>query len=298
MSLVDFKELPLYSISPCGETPILTRDSQNVYNNTWGYFTFQQDINFEYNPRGHYKTLATFTINGVFTANTSPPGAAPSGVIYPSGYYEAQFNALKEKYNYLADIFSTASASDPPPNLNDFGTAIDNRVVELPEPLRSTGGGTVYGRPVSLEVAETQWPSLIKYTAVLSEVAPPDAYLTIDDSALDDAVLTIKPKKPRIRIQKFPFANSEEIYFGGFDPRNYEVTGILPSSPAIGALATSDIQDLVENLMDGRCNIGKKIGNTITTIFPGLFIDQSSVTISKTPDGQGTQVSISATDET
>jgi hypothetical protein len=314
MSLVDFKQIPLYDIYPSGYPIYPASEPSGVYSETWGYFTFQQSINFEYNPRGHYKSLATFNINGVFTKNTSP---SPSGIAPPSGYYphligvhpsgsyansseyyEDQFNALKNKYNSLWYLLTVAASGNPPSNLEHYGTANDQRVVSLPYPLRGSGGSVVYGRPVSLEIDESRWPEYISYTASLVEVRGPSALGCVEGHCLNDAVITIKPKKARLKIQKFPFANSEEIYFGGYDPRSYQISGTLPSVPPSGALSTSKISDLVEDLMDGRCNIGKKVGNTETILFNNLYIDQSSVSIVKAPDGKGTEVSVSATDET
>jgi hypothetical protein len=299
MSVVDFSSIPTYpvdttlpsdygEVSPSGAVP---NPVSARYDSRWGFFLFEQSIDFTYNPAGTYKSGATFTITGTYTANATPP----SGVRPPNGWTDEQkFNRLKDHYNGLVAVFDSVYNQDPPTDLSQYGTASDPRVIALPDPLRNAASGVVYGRPVSLQVEESRWPEYIKYSAVLSEVSVIGGKATIEGKVLDDARVTITAKKPRLRVQKFPFANSEEVYFGGFDPRVYQISGILPSIPEQANLSSPEIRELIQDLMDGRATIGRQIGATLTPLWSDLFVDQSSVNIQKTPDGKGTAVDVTA----
>jgi hypothetical protein len=295
MALVDFSSIPTYPISttlpsdygdvsPSGSpNPVLSN-----YDATWGFFLFEQSVNFQYNSEGTYKSSATFTITGTFTTHASPPAGSPPFTD------EQRFNALKDKYNDLVASLDAVYAQDPPADLADYGTINDPRVVPLPDPLRNAASGVVYGRPVSIDVEESRWPEYIRYSAVLQEVSSIGGKATVGGLVVDNGVITINAEKPRFKVQRFPFANSEEIYFGGFDPRVYQLSGVLPSVPAASDLSTADIKQLIQDLMDGQVTIGKKVGNVQTDLWTNLYVSQSSVDIQKTPDGKGTSVSVTA----
>lgn len=304
MSVVDFKQIPLYVHDEFyGEYPTLSADKEGggtgvVYNSDWGYFTFSQSIDFKYSADGKYISSATFTINGVFTQN-----ATSGEIVLPSGSYafsdeesEVMFNKLKDKYNNLVDIMNFAAEAEPPVNIQDYWGANDDRVIGLPEPLFNSEGGVVYGRPSDLSIQETLWPHLISYKAVLKEPEIVPGKVTIDEHIIDGGVIVIKAKKPRIRTQNFAFANSSEIYFGGWDERSYTVNGSLPSTPPSGQFASSSIHDIVNDLMDGIVYIGRNVEGTYTEMFPNLYIENSGVNFSNNKDGRGTSVSVSATE--
>lgn len=298
MAVIDFKKIPLYDVQTDGVPVININPSGVAYNPTWGYVKVQQSMSFEYNAAGKYISNATFTIEGVFTINAeSGEIVSPSGV-YSGNVYtdldESSFNLLKAKYNALVSYFETAALSEPPVAFENYGTSLDQRLVELPSPLVDANNNPVYARPLSINVTETVWPSLISYTATLVEADVPTGKVVINGHMIDESTIQIKAKKPRLQFQNFAFANGEDIYFDGWETRSYTVNGVFPEIPPSGALATVEIKDFINDLMDGKVTIGKQIGSQYTDLYTNLFLDSSSVSIKKNPDGRGSDINLTA----
>jgi hypothetical protein len=273
MALVDLSKIPDY-------TPIGSATASGRYHDDWGYFTFSQSVEFRYNPDGMFEPLGTMSITGVFIA--------------PSGTDEEKFNHVKAKYESLLSTLRTASEQSPPSNLYDYGTVNDTRGVALPSPLVSEASGVVYARPVSFDIDETRWPALLRYTATFNEIKAPIGKITVDDIEIEDAVITITAEKPRLSNAGYAFANAEEVFHSGWDKKMYAVAGSIHEVPPSGALSTNTISTFINSIMDGIVTIGEKNGDTITSFYEDLFIDQSSVNIQQKPDGQGISVNISA----
>lgn len=259
-------------------------DYTPTYNTLWGYFAFAQTIQFEYSQVGLYKTVGEFKINGVIVPQSGTTD-------------EDKFNSVKTQYNALADAFRACIGYTAPSDLTLYGTSSDSRCIALPSPLVTAASGTVYAQPMSLSIEETQWPSMLKYTAVLKEATAIEVAIVVDTIPIQNAVVTIELETPRLSTQKYAFANSEELFFNGWNPRSFSINGMItmPSGFAAGStLAVTEVKSMINNLMDGKVTVSKKVGNTVTALFSDLFIEQSSVNIEKTNNAEGFPINISA----
>jgi hypothetical protein len=308
--IVDFSQLPdMEPPSPydTDEPPVITAlaldpsgvvsaeddvaASHDVYDDDWGYFMFSQSLNFEYTNIGRYAQEATFSINGRFTYNNEVGSdliPSPSG----EAHSDVAFNAMKDKYGALRYLLEAAAISGPPTAMADYATASDSRCVRLPDPLADENGDPVYARPTSLSINETIWPSHISYTAELTEVIQPSGVLTVESIDIHDATLTITPKSPRLVPQKFSFANAEELYFSGWNNRNFQVSGYIEDISPSGKISGTGITNFINELSSGVCNIGKRAPSPVT-MWSNLYIDSSNVKIASNPTGAGTSISIS-----
>ena len=315
MALVDFKKIPLYEILYSDtEPPVFIKDIESgegaggsgiLYNELWGYFTFEQQIKFDYkNTNEHYISNGVFVINGVFTVNAEYP-PAPGNLDHNvpphpedpvTGHDEQRFRTLQAKYDALRDVFAEAARGTAPENLSDYATVNDDRCVPLPYPLRDKDNQPVYARPTSFRIEETQWPNLIKYSATLEEPIVPACKVTLDDILIDKGVITITVKRPRLKMQYYSFASSAEAYFSGWNSQEYNVTGYLHEVPPSGHMSTERMTAMINNLMDGRVNIGKQSfdGMQSDVMFPDLFTDSADVSVTPVNKEQGVKISLTA----
>ena len=258
--------------------------STPAYDTTWGYFSFAQSINLEYNQGGLYRAFGEFKLSGVLTPRSGTTD-------------EEKFNSVKTQYNALAALFTACGEHEAPDDLSLAGTSSDSRCVALPSPLLNSASGTVYAQPLSLDIEETQWPLLLRYSATLKEADSIKTEVVIDAVVLKNAVITIEAKAPRLTVQKYAFANSEELFFNGWTPRSYAINGVIPTPSGFAAgstLAVTNVKSMINNLMDGRVTVSLKTGATTVAMLTDYFIEQSSINIEKTGSSEGFPVSLTA----
>lgn len=273
MALIDFTNVTQHGVI----TPSTT---SAAYHSTWGYYTLEQSVEFEYSPAGLYQTKGVFTIHGTFVP---PSGSAD----------EAGFNAVKAKYNSLNSTFRGKLSSSAPADLSDYGTASDGRTVALP--ITDDGGSTIYAIPNSLEIEESQWPFYLRYSASFNEAVAPTKKIKVNSYCVDDGVVTITTETPRLTSLAYSFANAEELYYTGWNPRAFSLSGTIPEIMPSGSLGSTSYRTLANDLMDGMVTI-KTIdsGGSEVSVYSNLYIDQSSISINKSKTSEGISISFSA----
>ena len=286
--LVDFTKIVQHEVS--NSLPVLEVNSVNVYDPLWGYYTAGQELSFSYNDSGYsYNSEGTVNIDGTFTI-----GAEESGDF--SGMTDEQkFGVLKQKYDTLSQTFITAAKSIPPSGLLNYGTADDHRCVALPSQLVDSNSNTVYMRPFSLNIIETQWPIKISYKAVLKEVKQPDCKLLINGGIIDDGTIVIVPRKPRLTVEKFAFSHGGEIFFSGWEPRSFGISGYVSETVADeGSFINSAGVSMFNLLVGGSVDVSLLVGSDVQSLYSGLSVTNSDMEFST--DVKGYKISIGAKD--
>jgi hypothetical protein len=294
--IVDFSKITLGTKEGSG-TPVV----EGAYDPTWGYYVFGQTVRFDYEGSEVYTSRGEFTVRGVFTVNAEfPPEDGEEIVEQDDG---DAFDAIKAKYDNLEGLFKAASLSNPPASPAEYGKAADSRCVALPGKLMGGDGKAIYARPVSLSIGATQWPISIEYSASLEEVDMLGPKLTLNDTVIDGGVLVINARRPMTRMQGMAFANSSDVYFGGWEPRTYNLTGNFPHSSEPGSVGSLEAAGLYNTLETGRISIGawtppageEATGEGVySKMFSDLFLDNSNLPFNLSETGQGTRVLINA----
>ena len=299
MPLVDFDKIEVDS--DIEKIPVIGftsgTNTVNIYDSDWGYVKFGQSVIFKYTNSKTYQTKVVFNINGIFTVGASyaSSNGTPSPPV-PSGTTETQrFDKLKSKYLSLLSKITASVKASPPSSISNYGTSSDSRCIQLPGILLDSSGNKVYAKVSSFNIEETQWPNYIKYTATLEEVIKPTCKILVEGTMVDNPVLTITAKKPRLKFVNFAFANSSDIYFAGWNPRGVALSADIPEVSPSGVLGNDAIKSLLNNLSDGKVTIKKKLKDGSTSnVFEDLYLDNSSLELSSKDDGSGTRVSFSA----
>jgi len=274
MALIDFTKVA--QNSPVTPNPPSTTAA---YDDMWGYYTVEQSIEFDYSTGGLYETRGIFKISGVF--------------VPPSGTDEVKFNAVKEKYNSLNSTMRGKLAHSSPADMDDYGTASDQRTMVMP--INDDSDSSIYAIPISLEIEESQWPHFLRYTATFSEATVADKKIRINNYKIDDGVITITSETPRLSSLTYAFANAEELYYTGWNPRSFSVSGTHADVMPSGELVTETYRELANELMDGRVTIKTETGGeTVSDLYGDLYIDQSSLSISKAKTSEGISISFTA----
>lgn len=274
--MIDFSRIP-ENYSPTSY-PVM-----DAYDSIWGFITVKQDISFDYEESQYsYESPTIVTINGTFTINAeSSARTNPS-----SALDESRFNTIKSKYDYLRDMFINASKQAFPESIADFGTVNDARCIKLPDILRGKNGENIYMRPFTLSISDTQWPNQISYTAVLKEVLQPACKISVSGYIINDAVIDIVARRPRVSLEKYFNANSGELYFSGWEPRKYKLSGDLSGIIPSGSIFHDSALGLANSLMTGRTGIDKILSDgTTVQIIGDLFVDSSDFSAVKSGTG-------------
>ncbi|MCK9279266.1 MAG: hypothetical protein M0P71_01370 [Melioribacteraceae bacterium] len=279
--MIDFSKIP-ENYNPTS-FPVM-----EAYDALWGFIIIKQDISFEYEESQYsYDSPTTVTINGTFTVN-----AELNSIVTPnSAQDESRFNAMKNKYDTLRDLFINASKQLAPSSILEYGTVSDLRCIKLPDIFRDKDNYNIYMRPFSLNISDTQWPTQISYTAVLKEIQKPACKISVSGYIINDAVIDIVARRPRISTEKYFNANSGEIYFAGWEPRKYKVSGDLSGIIPSGCIFHDSALGLANSLMSGMVSIDKIISNgNFVRVISDLFVDSSDFSAVKS--GTGISVNI------
>jgi len=300
MSLVDLTKIPQWQLDFTKEViPLLEAiDTNNnhsgyVYDSLWGYFTFGQSVQFVYERNDNkYSTTERFNIHGIFTIN-----AEEGKIINSTPSNDAiNFDKIKSKYEQLENYFNQTQNKLPPNSLDLYFTNQDERCIMLPEILKDKEGKNVYARPLNLQIEQTTWPSHIIYTAELLGESTELCKLVINDTILDDGVLDITFRKPRIKMVNYTFASNSDIFFHGWENRKINISGTLNISHNEGQFASPELKDFLNQLATGKVDIKKVVkgSNTKYTIYEDLFISQQDLLLTKRRDSTGYRVNIAA----
>lgn len=226
-------------LSKLVETPF---DQNNVnvplmseYDATWGFYTIQQSVTFEYNDtKISAISKASVTLSGIFTIN----GENEEDVSGKDISDEDKFNALFAKYQSLRSLLVSKTMKSAPINFAYFGTAQDERCVVLPSKLKSSSGGRVYMIPTGISTANMISPNELAYTVTLVEAIKYPCKVSLGGRIIHDAVVTVVCRKPRITPRYYAFANGGEFYFTGRDNRKIKVEGLLGAGEDVDSTKT------------------------------------------------------------
>lgn len=266
----------------------------SYYDSLWGFYTMTQSINYTYDDSGNKGfSVATVTINGIFTANAHDGKIIHS---FPNESKEKEYSYnLLSKYKTLRDLFVSKSTKQPPKDLKDYGTSLDPRCICLPSRLKDQDSDSVWMRPISIGLTAERSPVILSYTATLSEVKALPCKISIgsDSEIVEGAKITVSGIKPRINQLLYAFANGGEHVFSGYDNRKVSVTGSIngnyvDSSGNGVILGNIKLDKISEN---GILKIKiKKANNSKVDVFD-MYIDSSSVNFNK--DRGNTNISFS-----
>jgi len=218
----------------------------SVYDPLWGYFTFEQRSQCIFGEGQTYNTQATFSIRGVFTANAEQVQDQSESVMMTT--LIAKLNALEAK-------FLEAAGADAPEDYANWGTATDNRVIVLPEPLRDKDGNRVYALPAGLQVRPAPFVHSIAYEATLLEAIYPAAKLKINDTMLDNGVVTIVPPQPILSVSPLVGAKGAAISCKNYMPREIHLAGTMPYNPRPGNALPENTKSLIISIQDSGMDV-------------------------------------------
>lgn len=191
------------------------------YDSSWGYYTFSQTVQYEYDDIGKSGlSYATITINGFFTKNSEYNGASTTDTD------SEKHQKLLKKYNALRDKLLACVGGTAPKNVGDIGTDKDERCIELPSKLKNNKNEKIYAIPTSFALTESS-PEILRYVVTLIEPKKIPCKLAIGNDIIDNASLTIICKKPRVTYRSFAFADGAEAYVTGIDNRKYTLSGTI-----------------------------------------------------------------------
>lgn len=194
------------------------------YDSSWGYYTFSQTVQYEYDDIGKSGlSYATITINGFFTKNSEYNGQATTDAD------SDKHQKLLKKYNALRGKFLACVGATAPKKVGDIGTNNDKRCVELPSKLKNNKNDKIYAIPTSFALTESS-PEILRYVVTLVEPKKIPCKLAIGNDIIDNASLTIICRKPRITYRSFAFADGAEAYVTGIDNRKYTLSGTINGS--------------------------------------------------------------------
>ena len=221
----------------------------HLYDPLWGYFFFGQSVGFLFKEDQTSQDLATFTIQGVFTADAEGVGNAND---------DTAFSALVSKYAALEALFANAAKASAPDQYADYGTARDPRYLPLPKPLVDKDGSTIYAKPLSLRIDRTQFPNEIKYEAILEEAKFPKAKLVVNGFIVDGGEVDIEFTGPVLAVHEI-VGTSGTV----FQVKNYSATevSIRASLPLVepGEWVSDDLKALVRGLDGGTVTLSAAV---------------------------------------
>lgn len=254
------------------------------YDSLWGFYTFSQTVQYEYDDAGKTGlSYATITINGFFTANAEYGGQVPQ-----NDTDKSKSDKLFSKYKNLRGTLLAVIGKKQPSKLSDIGTNNDNRCVKLPDKLKDNMNKSIYAIPTAFSTTEIS-PEILKYTVTLVEPKKVPCKLAIKNDIIDGASLTIVCRKPRITYRNFAFANGSEAYITGIDNRRYTLSGTICG--ANGDLGYNDFVGISSNgsSPDNKSNSSSNViaelsTDAVETISDIINSDKVVVKIQKTSD--------------
>ena len=233
--------------------------AKTQYDSLWGYYTFSQTIKFEYDDAGvSGLSNATIVVNGFFTANSEDLGDETDDV---------KRDRLFDKYKTLREKLLSCVNESRPSDINDIGTSNDKRCIELPSKLKDNLSGKIYAIPISFSTTEIS-PEILRYTATFSEPKTVACKLAIGEDIIDDAVVTIVCRRPRIAYRNFVFASGSEAYVSGIDNRKYSVSGSINGATQGGNIDYVHIgSDNIGDSSNSNCvGIKESVVDTVSKI--------------------------------
>ena len=222
-----------------GPTTDTTRPT--LYDPVWGYFLFGQSQGFQIKEDHTYLSAATFTIQGVFTADAEGVDGASD---------DSAFVAIVAKYTALETLFANATKAEAPSSYPQWFTVDDPRVLPLPKPLLDASGAVIYAKPVSLRIERTQFPFEIRYMATLQEAKLPKAKLVINNVVVDGGVVQVSVPAPELAMHTIVGTSGAIFQVKHYKAAEYQITGSLPLIEN-GVMVTDDIKSLVASLDAG-----------------------------------------------
>lgn len=194
------------------------------YDSLWGYYTFSQTVQYEYDDIGKSGlSYATITINGFFTKNSEYNGQSTTDAD------SDKHQKLLKKYNTLRAKLLECVSKTAPKDIGDIGTEDDKRCIELPSKLKNNKNDKIYAIPTSFALTESS-PEILRYVVTLVEPKKIPCKLAIGNDIIDNASLTIICRKPRVTYRSFAFADGAEAYVTGIDNRKYTLSGTINGS--------------------------------------------------------------------
>lgn len=229
-------------------------DRHRIYDETWGYFTFGQQVGWEFDAAQASRSVARFTINGQFTAGAEKQ----LGVIDDVTNEAAAFTALTNRLKSLEDLFDNAATAEPPLLYDNWfvNDTTDSRVIPLPEPLRDRHHNKIYVLPESLQVQQTRFPESISYTAAMVEAKRPPYKCHVAGLPLDGATILLRPPSPILRRSRVVGAAGEVIEVKNYNRTRIEVRGRMPNSTASPFWIGLRSGAMIDQMSNSRITIG------------------------------------------
>ena len=221
----------------------------HLYDPLWGYFLFGQSVGFLFKEDQTSQDLATFTIQGVFTADAEGVGNAND---------DTAFAALVSKYAGLETLFANAAKASAPDQYAEYGTALDPRYLQLPEPLVDKDGSPIYAKPLSLRIDRTQFPNEIKYEAILEEAKFPKAKLVVNGFIVDDGEVDIEFAGPVLAVHEIVGTSGTVFQVKNYSATEASIRGSLPLVEP-GELVSDDLKALVRGLDGGTLTLSAAV---------------------------------------
>jgi len=193
--------------------------------------------------------LATFTIQGVFTANAEGVGNAND---------DTAFSSLVSKYAALEALFANAAKASVPDQYADYGTAQDPRYLPLPKPLIDKDGSTIFAKPLSLRIDRTQFPNEIKYEAILEEAKFPKAKLVVNGFIVDDGEVNIEFAGPVLAVHEIVGTSGTVFQVKNYSATEVSIRGSLPLVEP-GEWVSDDLKALVRGLNGGTVTLSAAV---------------------------------------
>lgn len=234
------------------------------YDSLWGFYTFSQTISYEYDEIGMSGlSSAIITINGYFTANAE-------GLPNSNSSDTSNCDSLLEKYSLLRQKLLSTINKSIPDNLSDIGTSTDRRCIELPCKLKDNSGNAVYAIPVSFSTTEIS-PQILRYTVQLKEPQKVPCKIKIEGKIINNAIISIVCRRPRIKYRTLAFASGSEAYVTGIDNRMYYISGSIPLSPSDTNNTDGDFLILGSNSSSESYSCSCEINNNIVSIINSII---------------------------
>lgn len=268
----------------------------NQYNPLWGYYTFSQNINFDYGESRTGISKVEITINGKFILNSEI--AIDSSI--ESKTDEEKCDILIAKYNTLRDIVLEKAKYAEPSDISSIGTSGDQRCIELPDKLLNNKGNVVYCIVNSLSIVSLS-PKILEYTCSLVEPETKPCKIKLESNIISNASLVINCRKPRLQYRTFFYTNGGEACCSGITNRVLKLDGIVKedtsnSSEDWNFSTSSELFDSIRQ--NGRYNLKIEKFNGEEDVFSELILNSISSGVSKKTgdstisiEGEETQIS-------
>lgn len=251
----------------------------NQYDSLWGYYTFSQNINFDYGESRTGVSKVDITINGKFILNSEI--SLDSSIELKTD--EEKCDILLAKYNALRDVIFEKAKYPSPSNLADIGTSNDKRCIELPDKLLNSKRERVYCIVNSLSIVSVN-PQMLEYTCSMTEPETKPCKIKLESNIISNASLTINCRKPRLQYRTFFYTNGGEACCSGITNRVLKLDGIVgeESSNSSEEWNFNTSSELFDNIrQNGSYNLKIAKLNGEEDIFSELILNSVSSGVSK-----------------